>query len=98
MKQFAPFGPGNMSPIYVTENVGDGGYSRIVGQTKEHVKFDIVDEENYRMDGIGFSMADLFKIVESGNLFSICYSIEENEFNGKVSLQLRVRDVQAADN
>ncbi len=96
MKQFAPFGPGNMSPIYVTESVGDGGYSRIVGQTKEHVKFDVVDEENYRMDGIGFSMADLFSIVESGNLFNICYSIEENEFNGKVSLQLRVRDVQTS--
>jgi single-stranded-DNA-specific exonuclease len=98
MKQFAPFGPGNMSPIYVTQNVQDAGYSRIVGQTREHVKFDIVDEENYRMDGIGFFMEDLFSIVESGKLFNICYSVEENEFNGKVSLQMRVRDLQTTDN
>jgi len=94
MKQFAPFGPGNMSPVFVTEQVQDGGYSRIVGKSAEHVKFDVVDEENTRKDGIGFFMADLFKIVETGDLFNVCYSVEENEFNGKVSLQLRVRDVQ----
>ena len=94
LKQFAPFGPGNMSPLFVTEQVQNGGYSRLVGKTEEHIKFDVVDKENKRKDGIGFFMPDLFKIVESGDLFNICYSVEENDFNGKVTLQLRVRDLQ----
>ena len=94
LKQFAPFGPGNMSPLFVTEQVQNGGYSRLVGKTEEHIKFDVVDKENTRKDGIGFFMPDLFKIVESGDLFNICYSVEENDFNGKVTLQLRVRDLQ----
>ena len=94
LKQFAPFGPGNMSPLFVTEQVQNGGYSRLVGKTEEHIKFDVVDKENTRKDGIGFFMPDLFKIVQSGDLFNICYSVEENDSNGKVTLQLRVRDLQ----
>lgn len=97
MKQFAPFGPGNMSPIYVTENLQDGGYSRIIGKTAEHIKLDLVDEDNYRKEGIGFFMADLFKIVESKDFFNVCYSVEENDFNGKITLQLRIRDIQKSE-
>ncbi len=95
MKQFAPFGPGNMSPIYASENISDTGYSRLVGKTKEHVKFDLIDEDDIRFGGIGFSMFDKFTIIEK-NEFALCYSIEENEFMGKTSLQLRVRDVKTA--
>jgi len=94
MKQFAPFGPGNMSPIYMTEQLQDGGYSRIVGKTAEHVKLDLIDLDNNRREGIGFFMSDLFEIVSNNYMFNVCYSIEENEFNGNVSLQLRIRDIQ----
>lgn len=97
MKQFAPFGPGNMSPIYMTEQVQDGGYSRIVGKTAEHIKLDLIDMDNNRKEGIGFFMADLFEIVSNSYMFNICYSIEENEFNGNVSLQLRIRDIQKCE-
>ncbi|MDF1549008.1 MAG: single-stranded-DNA-specific exonuclease RecJ, partial [Bacteroidales bacterium] len=97
MKQFAPFGPGNMSPIYMTEQVQDGGYSRIVGKTAEHIKLDLVDMDNNRKEGIGFFMADLFEIVSNSYMFNICYSIEENEFNGNISLQLRIRDIQKCE-
>ncbi len=93
IRQFAPFGPGNMSPIFASKNVRNSGYSRVVGQTKEHVKFDIINRENIRLLGIGFSMADKFPIIEKHE-FALCYSIEENEFMGKTSLQLRVRDVK----
>ncbi len=93
MKQFAPFGPGNMSPVYASENISDTGYSRLVGKTKEHVKFDLIDEDDIRFGGIGFSMSDKFPIIEKRK-FALCYSVEENEFMGNTSLQLRVRDVK----
>ncbi len=94
MNQFAPFGPGNMSPIYITEHVRDAGYSRIVGKTEEHLKLDMVDTQNSKQQGIGFFMSNLFQFVKDGKPFNVCYSIEENEFNGKVSLQLKIRDIQ----
>ncbi len=95
MKQFAPFGPGNMSPIYASEKVSDTGYSRLVGKTQEHVKFDLIDENDIRFGGIGFFMSDKFSIIAK-NEFALCYSIEENEFMGNTSLQLRVRDVKTS--
>ncbi len=94
MNQFAPFGPGNMSPIYVTEHVRDAGYSRVVGKTEEHIKLDMVDTQNSKQQGIGFFLSNLFQFVKDGKPFNVCYSIEENEFNGKVSLQLKIRDIQ----
>ncbi len=93
IKQFAPFGPGNMSPIFASKNLRNSGYSRKVGKEQDHVKFDIINRENIRFSGIGFSMADKFDIIENHE-FAICYSIEENDFLGKTTLQLQVRDVK----
>lgn len=97
LRQFAPFGPGNMSPIFMSEDIQNTGYSRIVGKTEEHVKFDIMDKDNYKFSGIGFSMADKFSIIEKEK-FNICYSVEENEFMGETRLQLRIRDVKQTIN
>jgi single-stranded-DNA-specific exonuclease len=94
IKRFAPFGPGNMSPIYVTENVHDTGGSRIVGKTEEHLRLEIADSNQNRLVGIGFGMANFIQIVKENKPFNICYSIEENEFNGVISLQLRIRDIK----
>jgi len=95
MNQFGPFGPGNMSPIYLTEHVRDAGYSRIVGKTEEHLKLDMIDEHDSPQQGIGFFISDLYQLVKDNKPFNICYSIEENEFNGKITLQLKIRDIQA---
>ncbi|MFN8257957.1 MAG: single-stranded-DNA-specific exonuclease RecJ [Bacteroidales bacterium] len=93
VNQFAPFGPGNMTPVYLTENVKNAGLSKIVGKTEEHLRLDLQDEKNYRMQGIAFFMSDYYQLVDKNQSFNICYSIDENEFNGKTSLQLRVRDI-----
>ncbi|PKP39404.1 MAG: single-stranded-DNA-specific exonuclease RecJ [Bacteroidetes bacterium HGW-Bacteroidetes-15] len=94
LKQFQPFGPGNMSPIFVTENVYDAGDSRLVGNDKEHLKLSLIQEDNPRVfQGIAFQMADHFKGIQKGSSFSICYSLTENIFRGISSLQLRVRDI-----
>lgn len=96
LKQFQPFGPENMSPIFLTKNVVDNGCGRIVGTTNEHLKLELIQEaEPFRVyPAIGFQLASHFKFVSKGNAFDICYSIEENEFRGTTSLQIRLRDIK----
>ncbi len=93
LKQFAPFGPGNMSPIFMTENVIDTGFSRIVG--KNHLKFDVVHPHirGYPISAIAFQQSDSYDIVKAGP-FNITYHIEENEWNGVVKLQLNIMDIK----
>ncbi len=93
LKQFAPFGPGNMSPVFMTENVIDTGFSRIVG--KNHLKLDVVHPHirGYPVSAIAFQQSDAYDIVKGGP-FNICYHIEENEWNGTVKLQLNIKDIK----
>ena len=94
LKQFSPFGPGNMSPVFQTDNVKDAGYSKVVGNN--HIKLAVINPEiaSYPFSGIAFQQADSFTYIQKGFPFSICYHIEENEWNGKTSLQLNVKDIK----
>lgn len=94
LKQFEPFGPGNMSPIFMSKGLVDKGYVRIVGNN--HLKMDLqsADQPKEAFPSIGFSLANYFDDVLRKKRFSACYAIEENEFNGKVSLQLNVKDMK----
>lgn len=94
LKQFSPFGPGNMSPVFQTDNVKDAGYSKVVGNN--HIKLAVINPEitSYPFSGIAFQQADSFPYIQKGFPFSICYHIEENEWNGKTSLQLNVKDIK----
>ena len=94
LKQFAPFGPDNMAPIFMTEGVVDTGYACIVG--KNHLKLSVThpDISGFPVAGIAFQQGDKLPIVQSGKPFSICYHIEENEWNGHVSLQLNIKDIK----
>ncbi len=96
LKQFAPFGPHNMIPVFVSEDVIDAGSSRMVGKNLEHIKLDLVepDASSQVFPAIAFNMADKFKIIQSGTPFDICYSIGLNEFRGKTNLQLNIRDIK----
>jgi single-stranded-DNA-specific exonuclease len=96
LKQFAPFGPGNMSPVFVSEDVLERGYARVVGSN--HLKLDLVSPsapKNY-YSAIAFGLADKLPLVSSQKPFSVCYCIEENVFNGVTSLQLNVKDVKSS--
>lgn len=96
LKQFAPYGPHNMLPVFMTEDVLDPGSSRLVGKNDEHIKLDFI-EPDFNSDvfaGIAFNQSDKFDIITSGMPFDICYSIVENEFRGKTTLQLYVRDIR----
>lgn len=94
LKQFAPFGPGNMAPVFLTEKVMDTGYSRIVG--KNHIKLSVVHPHisGFPLSGIAFQLGDAFPEIHEGTPFSICYHVEENEWNGKTTLQLNVKDLK----
>jgi single-stranded-DNA-specific exonuclease len=91
IQQFEPFGPTNLRPVFLTKNVTDyKGFSRVVKDL--HLKF-VVQQNGTVLDGIGFGMAEKFPIVAKGP-FDLLYAIDENEFNGNKSLQLKVIDVK----
>ena len=99
LKQFAPFGPGNLSPVFLTENVIDSGYSRAVGN-KKHLKLTVTQRDNTEnvFAGIAFHKGDLFERIHSKEPFSMCYYIEENFWQGKTTLQLNVKDIKFKNN
>ena len=99
LKQFAPFGPHNMSPVFVTEDVYDAGTSRIVGKNQEHLKLDLVepDVNSGIFPGIAFNQSNAFELITSGSPFDICYSISENDYRGKINLQLFIKDIKKRD-
>jgi single-stranded-DNA-specific exonuclease len=94
LKQFAPFGPGNMNPVFRTENVRDTGLSRIVGNN--HLKLNVAEDENTRfgIDGIGFQMGQHYPFISRRIPFDLCFSIEENYYNGKTTIQLNAKDIR----
>lgn len=99
LKQMEPFGPENMRPVFLTRNVFDFGSSRIVGKEGEHLKLDLIQEDDpYNvLSGIAFGQAEHFELINNKKPVDICYSIEENNFQGKITLQLRIRDIRIAE-
>ena len=93
IKQFSPFGPKNLSPIFVSKGVIDNGYGKQVGEDKTHLRIN-AKKNKEAIAGIGFGMGEYFEIIKDNQTFDVCYSIDENEWNGKKSLQLRIRDIK----
>jgi single-stranded-DNA-specific exonuclease len=99
MSQFQPFGPENMSPVFVSRNVFDTGSGRMVGSSGEHLKLDLCQESTGQksFSAIAFGQANHFEYIKGGNPFDICYSLEMNEFRGNRNLQLNIRDIKTQD-
>jgi len=97
LRQFSPFGPGNMAPLFMTQGVVDAGGSRVVG--KNHLKLNVVhpDIAGGPFSAIAFQQGEHISWIEKQIPFNICYHLEENEWNGSVSLQLNVKDIRFAD-
>ncbi len=95
VKQFEPFGPSNMRPVFLTRHVYDfRGNSRVVKE--QHLRIVAHQHNGITIDGIGFNMADKYPIVRQGP-FDVVYTLDENEFNGRTSLQMKVIDVRVAE-
>ena len=95
LKQFAPFGPGNIAPVFLTRNVIDAGFSRAVGNRK-HLKLSVMQQGNTEnvFAGIAFQKGDLYDRIHDKEPFTMCYHIEENFWQGKTTLQLNVKDIK----
>ncbi|TWO32278.1 single-stranded-DNA-specific exonuclease RecJ [Seonamhaeicola sediminis] len=94
LKQFAPYGPNNMTPVFMTKGLIDTGYGKCVGDDKTHLRITVSQPDSSNFVGIGFSMGDKFDIVKERKPFKAVYSIDENEWQGNVSLQLKLRDIK----
>ena len=93
IKQFAPFGPGNMAPVFSSYKIKDKGYAKIVGSS--HLKMEVFSDENPELSfsAIGFNLGQHIDLIKQGKTFNICYAIEENEWNGKTTIQLNIKDL-----
>lgn len=95
LKQFEPFGPENMTPIFLTKNVFDSGYPKQLGNENEHLRLFVKQEKSGGFGAIGFGLGKKIEIVKDRKPFNVVYSIEENEWNGNTSIQLQMRDLKA---
>ena len=95
LQQMEPFGPENLRPVFVTKKVWNTGYSKIVKE--EHIKFSL-KQNNIVFTGIGFKMADKFPLLQMSKPIDIVFKIDENEWNGNKTLQLRMIDFRLSDN
>jgi single-stranded-DNA-specific exonuclease len=94
LNQFEPFGPQNMTPTFMTKNLKDTGYAKTLGQKGEHLKLFVKQYNSKGLGAIGFGVGDKLEIAKNQRPIAICYCIDENEFNGTVSLQLRLKDIK----
>ncbi|MTK52015.1 single-stranded-DNA-specific exonuclease RecJ [Paludibacter sp.] len=95
LKQFSPFGPENMKPVFCTKRVFDYGTSRLVGKEQEHLKMELVDSSSENvMNGIAFRMWEFNDYLKALNPLDICYTLEENTFNGNTTVQLMIKDIK----
>ena len=96
LKQFEPFGPENMNPVFFAESVSDNGYARLVGNDEEHLQLGLIQEELpftvFR--AIAFNQASHLHKIKKGPAFDIAYTLVENNFRGTTTLQLNIKDIK----
>ena len=98
LKKMNPFGPDNQKPVFCSLGVKDYGTSKLVGKDLEHIKLELIDDKsNTPIHGIAFGMRQHNTHIKNMKPFNICYTIEENTYNGNTSLQLMVKDIKEND-
>ncbi|GAB1308391.1 single-stranded-DNA-specific exonuclease RecJ [Urechidicola sp. KH5] len=94
LKQFAPFGPSNMRPVFAASGLRDNGYGKCVGADKTHLKLGIIngaDQKTY--NAIGFGLGEKQELTSNGKSFKAAFVLDENHWNGITSLQLQLKDI-----
>jgi single-stranded-DNA-specific exonuclease len=101
LQQFEPFGPQNMTPIFLTKDVKDTGYAQKLGADEEHLKLFVRQSRSETsglgtegMAAIGFGLGNKMELTTNKKPFEMVYCIDENEWNGKTSVQLRLKDIK----
>lgn len=96
MAMFQPFGPGNTAPVFMTAGVSNRGDAKLVGAEREHLRADLTQREkpNTTIATIAFQQPSHYEYVRSGRPVDVCYCIVENHYRGKVTPQLRIKDIK----
>jgi len=94
LQQFEPFGPQNMTPVFLTKNVKDTGYGKPLGKEDEHLKLFLKQDNSEGLAAIGFGLGNKMELTKNKKQFQVAYCIDENEWNDKVSIQLRLKDIK----
>jgi single-stranded-DNA-specific exonuclease len=94
LQQFEPFGPQNMTPVFLTKKVKDTGYAQRLGADEEHLKLFVRQNNSEGMAAIGFGLGNKMELATDKKPFEAVYCIDENEWNGKTSVQLRLKDIK----
>ena len=98
LNQFEPFGPQNMTPVFLTKGVKDTGYAKGIGQNEEHLKLFVKQSRSFGSSegfgAIGFGLGNKLELTKNQNPFDMAFCIDENEFNGNVTVQLRLKDLR----
>lgn len=94
LNQFEPFGPQNMTPIFLSKNIKDTGYAKPLGKNDEHLKLYVKQNNSESFGAIGFGLGNKLEEVKDQKTFEAVYCIDENEWNGNTSIQLRLKDLR----
>ena len=94
LKQFAPFGPDNNTPLFMTKAVVDSGYGKCVGNDNKHLKIKVKEADSNSFNAIGFRLGNKLSLIKDKAKFDILYSIDENHWDGRISLQLKLKDLK----
>ena len=94
LKQFEPFGPQNMTPVFMTQEAKDTGYAKTLGSEDEHLRLFVKQHNSDGIAAIGFGLGKKIDIAKNQNQFQLAYCIAENEWNGIVSTQLMLKDIR----
>jgi single-stranded-DNA-specific exonuclease len=94
INQFEPFGPQNMTPVFLSKGLKDSGYAKGIGVNEDHLKLFVKQYGSQGFGAIGFGLGKKIDLVKNQNSFDAVYCIDENEFNGNVRVQLRLKDLR----
>lgn len=97
LKQFEPFGPENMTPLFLAKGVTDSGYAKTLGSDNEHLKAFVKQGNSESFGAIGFGLGNKLDWVTNKNKFDAIFSLEENEWKDTITLQLQLRDINASN-
>lgn len=94
LKQFEPFGPGNKSPMFLSENLKINGKPLELGKEKEHIKLNLTQDNKISYSSIGFWFSNKFNNLENKENFSAVFNIDENNWKNRSSIQLKLKDLK----
>jgi len=97
LKQFEPFGPENMTPLFLAKGLADSGYAKTLGSDNEHLKAFVKQGNSESFGTIGFGLGNKLDLVANKNKFDAIFSLEENEWKDTVTLQLQLRDINTSN-